>query len=83
MLIQNQFSIILPYFKNLLWLLLLCSGLRLAFYALNLSAFQVIDNIDISAAFLHGVRFDLATVSICLAPWLILALPLYIFQRHS
>ncbi|MEH6443088.1 MAG: sulfatase-like hydrolase/transferase [Oceanospirillaceae bacterium] len=83
MLAQNQFSIILPYFKNLLWLLLLCSGLRLAFYALNSSTFQAIDNIDISAAFLHGIRFDLATVSICLAPWLIIALPLYISQCHS
>jgi len=76
----RPFSLLRPYLKNLLLLILLCSALRLLFFALNYQQFQTQNNSTLSLAFLHGLRFDLATITLCLAPWLLISLLLYIFN---
>ncbi|EPJ52082.1 MAG: hypothetical protein OFPI_15610 [Osedax symbiont Rs2] len=76
----RHFSLLHPYLKNLLLLILLCSALRVLFFALNYQQFQTLSNSTLGLAFLHGLRFDLATVTLCLAPWLLLSLLFYIFN---
>jgi len=76
----RPFSLLRPYLKNLLLLILLSSALRLLFFALNYQQFQTQNNSTLSLAFLHGLRFDLATITLCLAPWLLISLLLYVFN---
>ncbi|MCJ8300872.1 MAG: sulfatase-like hydrolase/transferase, partial [Pseudomonadales bacterium] len=76
----RTFSLLHPYLKNLLLLMLLCTGLRALFFALNYQQFQLESSSTLLLAFVHGLRFDLATVTLCLAPWLLLSLLLYIFN---
>ena len=75
-----KFSLVSVYTYNTCLLLVLCSVLRLFFYAINQQSFSQQSNSDLLFAMLHGIRFDLTTVSLCLAPWLLLSMLLYIMQ---
>lgn len=77
---SKPFSLITPYLKYLLLLLILCTVLRSVFFYINQQVFSSLDNQTIALAFVHGVRFDLAAISLCLAPWLLISIPLYVFQ---
>ena len=55
-------------------LLALYMLLRLLFYTFNFSAFADVSATDTLLAFLHGLRFDLAAISIINAPFILLSL---------
>jgi phosphoglycerol transferase MdoB-like AlkP superfamily enzyme len=75
-----QFSLFSVYIKNLFLFLVLSTALRLFFYVINQQSFAVQNNTDILLAILHGIRFDLAATTLCLAPWLLISIILYIMQ---
>jgi phosphoglycerol transferase MdoB-like AlkP superfamily enzyme len=77
---SKAFSLLAPYLKYLLLLLLLCTALRGVFFYINQQVFSSLDSQTIALAFVHGLRFDLAAISLCLAPWLLTSIPLYVFQ---
>ena len=80
--VQKKLQTSLPriYLVTVFGLSLLSSVLRLCFYLLNQDTFAISSSESILLAFLHGLRFDIVSVLLLISPWLLIAMPMYVFR---
>ncbi|WP_271272765.1 LTA synthase family protein [Aliamphritea hakodatensis] len=77
---QNNPSLPRIFLISVFGLTLLSSFMRLCFYLLNQDTFALSSVENTALAFVHGIRFDLVSIMLLLSPWLLVAMPMYVFR---
>ncbi len=80
---RNSPSLPRIFLISVLGLTLLSGFMRLCFFLLNQETFALSSTEDIALAFVHGIRFDLVSVMLILSPWLLVAMPMYVFRWNK